>query len=442
MQRAVKILGLIIHRRPHKESILVSESFINNYLQYTSDSECPVTFHRWSALAGIGAILERNIYVKHGNSDIYPNQYMMLIGTAGTRKSTGIKLIKSMMTKAGYTTIAAERTSKEKFLLDLAGYSEDAPVDVDGILERNLFGNVNSESDIRSMSIMADEANDFFGISNLEFLSILGSMWDWSGLPYQNRIKTGKSVSIPNPTITILSGNTPTGFTIAFPPEILGQGFFSRLLLIYGKPNGRKIAFPRTSNASETAEIVNLLQRVKSYYHGELNFMPSAKNLLIKIYEMTSDELVRDMRFDSYFNRRFMHLLKLCVVCAADELSPQITENIVIRANTYLSYAESLMPKALGEFGKSRNSDVTHKVLHYIDSNDGVKLKDIIKLVSSDLDKPSDIGDILRKLSSTDKIQVSGGLYLPMRKKGIEDLKDVGVIDISLLTQEELDVKG
>jgi hypothetical protein len=442
MLRVVRIHGLKLICRLHKESILVSESFINNYLQYTSDSECPVTFHRWGALAGVGALLERNIYVKHGNSDIYANQYMMLIGTAGTRKSTGIKLIKSMMTKAGYTTIAAERTSKEKFLLDLAGYSEDASVDVDSILERNLFSDINSDSDIRSMSIMADEANDFFGISNLEFLSILGSMWDWSGPPYQNRIKTGKSVSIPNPTITILAGNTPTGFTIAFPPEILGQGFFSRLLLIYGQPNGRKIAFPRTSDASETAEIVHLLQRVKSYYQGQLDFTVSAKNLLTKIYEVTSVELVRDMRFDSYFNRRFMHLLKLCIVCAADEFSTQITESIVIRANTYLSYAESLMPKALGEFGKSRNSDVTHKVLHYIDSNDGVKLKDIIKLVSSDLDKPSDIGDILRKLSSTDKIQVSGGLYLPMRKKGIEEFTSSGMIDVSLLTEEELNVKG
>lgn len=419
-----------------------SHSFINNYLQYTSDSEVPVTFHRWSALVGIGAILERNIYVKHANSNIHANQYVMLIGTAGTRKSTAIKLMKSTMIEAGYNTIAAERTSKEKFLLDLAGYEEDNAVDVDTILERNLFGTSNSDSEIRPMSIMADEANDFFGISNLEFLSILGSMWDWSGLPYQNRIKTGKSVSISNPTITILAGNTPTSFAQAFPPEILGQGFFSRLLLIYGQPNGRKIAFPKSASKKETTEIIQHLQRIKSYHLGQLEITSTAKDLLTKIYEITSDELVRDMRFDSYFNRRFIHLLKLCIVCAADVQSKYITESVVIRANTYLSYIESLMPKALGEFGKSKNSDVTHKVLHYIDSNDGVKLKDIIKLVSSDLDKPSDIGDILRKLSSTDKIQVSGGLYLPMRKVGIDQIESSGVIDTSLLTEEELNVKG
>lgn len=412
-------------------------SFIKSYLAYTSDSEVPVSFHRWSALAGVSSILERNIYLSHGHSLIQPNMYTMLIGNAGTRKSSGIKLMKSLLIRAGYTTIAAERTSKEKFLLDLAGESDDFE-DKSNILEKNLFGDLAEESEVKPMAILADEANDFFGISNMEFLSMLGSMWDHSGPAYSNRIKTGKSVKIPNPTITILAGNTPTGFSVAFPPEILGQGFFSRLLLIYGEPNGKKIAFPRSPDENETVEIIRMLQSIKTYHSGEITPTATGKVLLEQIYD--SFKPVNDTRFDSYSNRRFTHLLKLCIVVAASNYSKEITEDIIIEANTYLSYIESLMPKALGEFGKSRNSDVTHKILAYIESHDGVRLKDLMKLVSSDLEKPSDIGDIIRKLSMTDKIQNIEGLFLPMRKKGITDSK--GFIDLNYLTAEELKIKG
>jgi len=416
----------------------MNSSFFNDYLLYTADSEVPISFHRWSAIAGIGAILERNLFIPHGHSCIFPNQYMMLIGTAGTRKSTAIKLMKSILVKTGYTTISAERTSKEKFLMDLAGYDDDAPVDSDSILNANLFGDTYDTTTTRPMFIGADEANDFFGIGNLEFLSILGSLWDWNGAPYSNRIKTGKSVSIPNPTISILAGNTPTGFSIAFPSDILGQGFFSRLLLIYGEPNGKRIAFPRSPDPAETAHVVQFLQSIKSYHYGKLEYTDTAQLLLTHIYNSTS--YVDDIRFDSYSNRRFTHLLKLCISVAAANLSKEITEQVVIESNTYLSYIESLMPKALGEFGKSKNSDVTHKILEFISSQDGVRLKDILKTVSSDLEKPSDIGDIIRKLSASDKIQNIDGLFLPMRKKGIED--KTGMIDLRYLTAEELAVKG
>jgi hypothetical protein len=163
--------------------------------------------------------------------------YTMLIGNAGTKKSTAIKLIKKLLIRTGYTNIAAERTSKEKYLQDLSS-QQDASGGEQDVLDRNIFG-TGDDSAVTSNFIAADEANDFFGIGNIEFLSVLGSLWDWEG-KYENRIKTGKSDFISNPTISILAGNTPIGFATAFPSSIFGQGFFSRLcwfivnLLVFG----------------------------------------------------------------------------------------------------------------------------------------------------------------------------------------------------------------
>lgn len=359
----------------------------------------------------------------------------MLMGSAGTRKSTSIKLIKHILLDAGFSAVSAERTSKEKFLSDLAGDNHDND---DNILERNLFGGEGGEVGVHPMAIMADEANDFFGSGNLEFLSILGSLWDWQGVPYKNRIKTGKSVSISDPTINIFAGNTPTGFASAFPPEILGQGFFSRLLLVYSEPNGKRIAFPKSPSRGELANVIRALQQVRSNFVGEFDYTPEARSLLKTIY----DKSVRlsDMRFEAYFNRRFTHLLKLSMICTASNYRSIICEPSVIEANTYLTYAESLMPKALGEFGKSRNSDVTHKVLSFIESNDGCTIKEILKFVGNDLEKPSDIGDILKKLSMSEKIQSLQGIFLPMRRPGLSDSTEF--VDLGFLTEEELSVKG
>lgn len=371
----------------------------------------------------------------------------MLIGNAGTRKSSAIKQIKKLLIASGYLTIAAERTTKEKFLYDLAHKSHALDDPKDGGILDELFDSLDepSDDDVTPMFIAADEANDFFGIGNTEFLSILGSLWDWSG-KYENRTKTVKSDWIPNPTITILSGNTPTGFSQAFPSSVLGQGFLSRLLLVYGEPNGKRITIPRTPDVKETEHIVNLLRAVKQSGVGLRSFGGSALSLLDKIYQ--TQPANDDTRFESYSNRRLIHLIKICLAVSAGRLESNISEQSVIQANTYLSYIEQLMPKAMGEFGKAKNADVSHKILTYIANQwSPVTMKDIFKQVSGDLEKMSDLAAIIQKLTFADKIQVvvakghSGFLAVRQQEVVEIDVEREGLVSYdTYLTQEELSV--
>jgi hypothetical protein len=413
--------------------------FLNNYLHYTADSEVPIIFHRWSIITAVSAFLERNVHLEFGHTTLHPNHYCMLIGTAGTRKSTAIKLAKKIVVQAGFSHIAAERTSKEKFLADLSASQRAEDSD---ILEQNLFGTGN-ETDVTPMFIAADEANDFFGIGNLEFLSVLGSLWDWNG-KYENKIKTGKSDWINNPTISILSGNTPTNFSLAFPASIIGQGFFSRLLLVYGEPNGNKIAFPRTPDVADTIEIVKQLQAIKSTAVGPVCFTPASKALAERIYETW--RAPEDPRFESYSNRRLPHLLKLCMVLAAMAGTTLITERILIQANTYLTYIENLMPKALGEYGKAKDSDVTHQVVKFIEHifethTRGTSLKELWAAVATNLNKINDLSEILRNLSFAGKISVTQQGFFPIKKARLEVTNGTVAFE-EFLSGEELKVKG
>jgi hypothetical protein len=414
------------------------DSFLTQYLRYVGDTEAPVFYHRWSAISALGAYLGRQYSFSLGHSPIYTNMYIMLIGEPGSRKSTAIKIAKKIITQAGYDTISADKSSKEKFMLDLAGEGDDSEgKTVDEILDTNLWGKDAEDGDPAEMYIACDEFNDFIGLGNMEFISLLGNLWDYNGV-FKNRIKTGKSVAINNPTVSILGGNTSTSFANAFPPDTLGQGFFSRLLLIHGESTGRLITFPELPSLAETSHIIRELQRVKLTARGEAKLSAGARYLLDKIYKSTKP--MGDTRFVSYSNRRFTHLLKLCLIISASHYSTIITEEHVVEANTLLTHTEHLMPKALGQFGKAKNSDITHKIMSILNNSDKpMQVKDIWEYVHNDMDKLNDLVEVLRNLIGASKVFAINGGYLS-KTVVIEEVNN-DMLDYSYLTDEERGMK-
>ncbi len=161
-----------------------SGDFLSSYLAYASDTEVPAVFHRWAAITSVGAYLGRRYYFHHGHFTIFPNMYTMLVGTSGTRKSTAIKLFKKLLVQAGYDTIAADKTTKEKFILDLSGESDEAADltktgkagKMEDFLSQNLWGTDEEQAASKpdaEIFVMADEFNDFFGNGNVEFIVFL-----------------------------------------------------------------------------------------------------------------------------------------------------------------------------------------------------------------------------------------------------------------------------
>jgi hypothetical protein len=410
-------------------------SFMDQYLQYIGESECPTFYHRWCCLSMVGAYIGRSYHLDHGHFKLHANLYVMLIGSPGARKSTAIKIAQRVIKDAGYTKISADRSSKEKFLLDLAGEEIEGGAVLDNILDSNLWGE--SAGADNEMYIACDEFNDFIGTGNIEFISMLGSLWDFNGT-YKNRIKSGKSVSISDPTISILGGNTPVNFARAFPPEILGQGFFSRLLLIHGENTGRKITFPQKPSEASTTALVRALQQIKISAVGAASLPVESQKLLDKIY--TTYKGIDDTRFESYTQRRFSHLLKLCLVISAIHYCDTILPEHIIEANTILTHTEHLMPSALGEFGKSKHSDVTHKVMQVLNgAYDIMSLTELWVHVHKDLDKLSELGEIIKNLSLAGRIVAVQGGFLA--KRAILEEVNNDLLDYSYLTEEEREMK-
>lgn len=385
----------------------MTTNLFDTYFQYAEKTEPPLVFHRWSLLSCLGAYLGRQYRLPFGDFNIHPNMYVMLIGDPGTRKSTAIKLSKKVLSSAGFEHFSAERTSKEKFLLDLEGIeSDDGAVKDGNAVMRNLFGDDGIIGEPRDVFICADEFNEFVGTGNLEFLSLLGSLWDWDDpkQAFKQRLKTSRSVSIYQPTISILAGNTHAGFSEAFPPQSIGQGFLSRLILIFGESSGKKITFPERPSEEVKRKLADTFSAIRAEVTGEATLSSKARGMLETIYR--TFEGLDDARFKHYSTRRFTHLLKLCLLSSAANLRTEIRAEDVLFSNTLLTFTEHKMPNAMGEFGKAKNSDVAARIISVLSEAKAPQdIPALWKQVQSDLDRPEDLNKLLAGLVQGGKIQ-------------------------------------
>lgn len=372
------------------------------YLQFTSETEPPTQFHRWSFLSCVAASLGKNVWVPFGHGRIYPNMYVMVVGVPGTRKSTAINICRRILQDSGYRTFSFTKTTKEKFLLDFEeGFdvrTAKGDLDINALLDAPVHRTEGVE-----VYINCDEFVDFIGQGNVNFINLLTTMWD--NLPeYQERLKNSKSVCIPNPTINLLGGITPTSLASAMPPEVIGQGFMSRVILVYSDPSRRKITWPPPPDEEMRKMIVEFFRNLQNL-HGEMKISPQAKAAVDKIYQNWPQ--LSDIRLQYYGARRLTHLLKLCILLAACDGVLVITDAHVYEANTLLTWTERKMHMALGEFGESRNAKAAQKIMETLaNSIEPLTVGDLWKSVSTDLERIHQLHDLVSNLRSAGKIEV------------------------------------
>lgn len=329
------------------------------------------------------------------------------MGAPGTRKSTAISIGKKLLKEVGYHRFAPDRMSKERFLMEMV------PPEIDDLDEDLELLVLDKPSEI---FVVAEEFGDFMGMNNMEFLTMLTKLWDNMDSYTHPKIH-GKSVEVFQPTVNILSGNTVQGLALTIPPEGLGNGFMSRVLFIYAEETGIKITFPIPPNQEIGSILVEHLREIKEL-KGTVSYTKEAKFFLERIYVEYIG--IDDHRFTPYGTRRFTHLLKLCMIFAAADLRIQVNKEDVLKANTLLHHTELTMPKALGEFGRSRFSDTAGVILSILDKATlPLSMNELWKFVNKDLNRLAELGDLIRGLLAAEKIQhmvISGKAgYMPLR---------------------------
>lgn len=406
--------------------------FFTAYMHYVDldNQEAPAIYHRWTLASIIGTLLGRQFYVPFGNGIIYPNQYIMLMGTPGTRKGSAMNIGRQLLKRSGYARFSASRTSLERFLIDMRQLDIDPTMGIADLESLALDGP--SES-----YIFAGEFVDFIGPNDILFINLLTNLWD-NLSEYKHPKIQGKSVEVYQPTVNLFGGSTPQTFSIAFPPEVIGTGFMSRLLLIHSEPTGKRIAWPAIPDELLTEQFIIHIKNIREMIKGEGIFGIKAREFAQAIYN--NEVSVDDNRFTFYTQRRQGHMLKLAMIHAACDLSMEIKPDHILKANTMLSTAERLMPRALGEFGKSKYAVAANDVLQYLNKRTmPATSQDIWKAAGRNLSKIDELQYVIANLKTAEKIEImeikGKRGYMTRHAKAQEWKKDF--IDVEWLTAEE-----
>lgn len=411
--------------------------FPATYVQLAKTSEASEVLYLWTCLAGTATILGRNIGLPFGSGSIHPNLYLMYCGDPGTRKSSAIKDGKRLMKKAGYETWCGDKVTLQKLMCDLAGVDENGdsaatPGGKDFKLDEMTlaglgYSDKQSLADTVELFICQDEFSDFIGQNNFPMIATFSNWWDISE-PYEYRIRTGKSLLIPTPTINILGGTTPGQFNSIFPTSAADQGFLSRVILVAAAATGKKFHHPTAPDQKLVEEIVAHWKQVRQL-KGQVRVETTADALLRDIYHNWRP--LEDGRFAFYSTRRHTQLLKLAMITAATRLTTTITSGDVLFANTLLTYTERHMPDALGAFGKEDNSDVSNRIVDFLSKAHAPKSPmEIYPTVQRDILFPDYI-KLLQSMTQGSLIQNVAGKLLA--KKAPIQRPDDGHVDWSLL---------
>lgn len=377
------------------------------YFDWMEDTECPLIFHRWSLVAALGSALGKNIvFGKNTPLECYANQYIILIGPPATRKNVAIKYQREVLKAADFTKYSSGKTYKEQFLEDLgAGVFDESDDELDVPI---------GDGAVREVQIYAPELLEYLGPNNLAFISLLTDLWDMPQTQHY-RAKNGAKVSVTNPTVSLIGGATPDSVSMIFPASIVGQGFLSRALFIFGAEQRKKVTFPPPPPVELCDAIAETLHVIRESVRGELTFTPAAQKLLDEIYQ--SWKPIPDTRLENYSGRRFTSLIKLCIVVAASDLAISsggliADEDVVIYANSMLTFAEGFMPKALGNLGNSkslhRENIITSTI---VNSATGLDLKELFDRTRSHFDSIHELAETLRNMVQADKLQAQNNKY-------------------------------
>lgn len=404
------------------DNLEFQSDYLNDYLTMVEETESPRLFHVWQALFNVSCALGRRCHFPFGPLQIFPNQYILFVGTPGTRKSTAASLGKKVLKANTGVRFAPQDTAgqrqgivaamqgnqeQKEFLdsIELAGQDKTMLsltdiMEVTNVAESEEAQFI-SEADKHHLAVVSSEFSRFIGQNNLQMLDFLATMWD--GDDYEYQLKTSRT-ELKNPLINLVGCTTPTSIANSLPPAAGGQGFLSRIILVYGARKYKEVPRP-TIPSLDTVDRVG--QRLNDIYYkmsGAFSETADAERLSRELYGYKLE--IADSRFGYYAERRYTHLIKLSMVLAASRGTMVIEVGDVEEAHRILRATESGMPDALGEFGMNPLAVVKQEVLETLRELGGpVEMGHLIGLFSRDA-RTGEITEVINDLRRAGAIKV------------------------------------
>jgi hypothetical protein len=284
------------------------------------------------------------------------------VGPPGIGKSNTIKAAGKFLRKLPEFKIAPTSTTGASLVDALAAAKKTITHHPDPQIEYN------------SMLLLPDELGALLNDYDNSLVANLTTFYDVT-VPYsQTRRGAGINISISNPQLSILAGDTTSHLHDLLPDGAWDQGFMSRTILIYADDHPMVDDIFNVPQKDLSEELMHDLKCIYTL-QGQFAIDEEYRNRLNAWRKAGLPPAPTHPKLRHYNSRRLAHFLKLSMVSSADRSdSLKITLQDYDRAFSWLTEAEALMPYV---FSARVNVDsrVMDEIAHFIKGKEVVETK-------------------------------------------------------------------
>lgn len=374
---------------------LISGSWLDAYLIYTAESESPEEYHLWVGISSIAAVLRRKCFFDMGYFLLYPNLYIVLVGPAGRcKKSTAMRIGRGIAGQIQGVEFSVDSTTRERMIQDLSQAFKDGQ---------------------SALTVHSTEFASLLTSSGMDMVVFLTDIFD-SPSEWTHKTKAGGTNKIKSPYLNLLGAATPEWIAKGLPLDTIGIGLTSRIIFIYQDTPRVRDPFPELNENQVMLQkmLVNDLAVIASIA-GEFRFEDAAKEAYRHWYKerVADPNPTGDPRLSGYYERKPMHLIKLCMVVSASRREDRIiTMEDYVQALELFHRAEPYMQRVFSAIGRNPlYADQESMLWAFAESTDGFTLGELLDRFGYNVRK-EELEEILETLTAQKRIMVGeGGRY-------------------------------
>lgn len=316
--------------------------FLSEFLEYTKSYESCTEWFIWAALAGIGAIIRDNCYLLLGDTRLYPNIYVLIIGKPALRKAKPLNSIIELMKVINNTKIIEGRTS------------------IQAVIQR--LGEIERTKDSKTITgasgiIYSEEISAMF-TDDESNIPILGDLYDFKST-YTSSLVSRATTKLNNVVVSLLGASNEELLRPIFNNRAIYGGLLSRCLIIYGDKvrhrNSLMWEDPRQYDPSHLRSFLFEVSKLKGLFVID----DEAKTYYDKWYHDICPQLERKANNTGAEGRIHTNVLKVAMILAVSHnKSLQINTPILEEAiEKVLSLFANYRRLSMGA-GKSKDAEV------------------------------------------------------------------------------------
>lgn len=340
--------------------ILPKEGFFARYVQYTLESEAPLSYHVFCAMAGLAATVNRRVFLDMGNHKLYPPFGVFILGNSGIKKTTAADITVSLLRESALTPIYAEKLTPEAL--------------IDGMRGGNATGLVYAPE----MTVLISKQKYMESI-----IPLLTRFMDSPDIWNSGTIMRGKA-ELHDVAITCIMCSTIDWFVKNTPEALFGGGFIARNIMVMEEVSPRIKPLPPTENLGLRQK---LLQDLAALYdlQGPLTLASETRHrhsnwyIKNKLEHVATNEL-----FETYYARKPSHILRVAACLhLGTHWNLEICPECWTRALKLLEWIEAQFDLLGGKMFRSQYGEDQDLVLRAIERSGGeLKWSELLRRMS------------------------------------------------------------